>query len=160
MPTCAERAELLIEAGIPVHGAEKTVALVEEHGEDSRAPTLEFLKAPRHRTYREAHAKLPFIAPTHLFRLADGKTIRAGDETVEVYFPGPSHTPDKEVLFGGCMIMADDRIGNTSDADMAAWPDSVRKLSRFDFDVVVPGHGDRSDPGLIEHTLNLLAGSR
>ena len=41
---------VLIEAGIPVYGAEETVALVEERGEDSRAQTLEFLKAPRRRS--------------------------------------------------------------------------------------------------------------
>jgi len=59
-------------------------------------------------------------------------------------------------LFGGCMIIGWDEVGNTTDADMEAWPDSVRKLAQFDFDVLVPGHGERLAPGLLEHTINLL----
>ena len=55
------------------------------------------------------------------------------------------------------MIIGMDRVGNTSDADVAAWPESVRDLSRFDFEILVPGHGDRLDPGLLEHAIDLLA---
>ncbi len=29
-------------------------------------------------------------------------------------------------------------------------------LAGLDFDVLVPGHGDRLDPGLLEHTVDLL----
>jgi len=54
------------------------------------------------------------------------------------------------------MIIGWDEVGNTTDADMEAWPDSVRKLAQFDFDVLVPGHGERLAPGLLEHTINLL----
>jgi glyoxylase-like metal-dependent hydrolase (beta-lactamase superfamily II) len=86
---------------------------------------------------------------------------------VRVFFPGPSHTPDnvivyfsgRKILFGGCMILAGGQVGNTSDADLAAWPVSVAKLSQFDFTLVIPGHGDRMDPGLIDHTIQLLGKS-
>jgi hypothetical protein len=76
---------------------------------------------------------------------------RRVEENMVVYFPS------RKILFGGCMIIGMDSVGNTSDADLAMWPESVRDLSQFDFAMLVPGHGDRLDPGLLEHTLDLLA---
>jgi glyoxylase-like metal-dependent hydrolase (beta-lactamase superfamily II) len=154
----------LIEAGIPVYGPDVTARLIEERGEQTRAVMLDWLKEPRYQRYYEAHEKLSYLAPTHPFALNDGLEIPFGDEVVQVYYPGPSHSPDnvvvyfprQKVLFGGCMVLAGDKVGNTSDADLVEWPQSVQKLSQFDFEVLVPGHGDRLDPGLIEHTLNLL----
>ena len=58
------------------------------------------------------------------------------------------------------MIIGWEAIGNTMDADLIAWPESVRNLKQFEFDILVPGHGERLDPGLIEHTLDLLSGSQ
>jgi glyoxylase-like metal-dependent hydrolase (beta-lactamase superfamily II) len=155
----------LIERGISVYGSELTARLLEERGEEMRAMTLRWLKEPRYQRYREIHESLPYVAPTHRFELDKGLELEFGDETVQVYYPGPSHSPDnvvvyfptRKILFGGCMIIGWDAVGNTSDADLAAWPASVRNLSRFDYDVLVPGHGDRLDPGLLEHTINLLA---
>ena len=154
----------LIDEGIPVYGSELTATLLAQRGEDMRAMTLDWLQAPRYRRYYEAHAALVYAAPTHLFDLEEGLQLKFGDEVVQVYYPGPSHAPDnvvvyfpsRKLLFGTCMIIGEDKVGNTSDADMAAWPESVRDLSRFDFNMLVPGHGDRLDPGLLEHTLDLL----
>lgn len=155
----------LIERGIPVYGSEQTVRLLAERGPASRALLVSWLNGPANARYREGHAAVPYVPPTHLFALADGLSLTFGQETVEVYYPGPTHTDDNVVvyfprlklLFGGCMILAGDEIGNTADANMAAWPESVKKLSRFDAATIVPGHGDRLDAGLLEHTLALLA---
>jgi glyoxylase-like metal-dependent hydrolase (beta-lactamase superfamily II) len=155
----------LVEQGIPVYGADLTARLLQERGEEIRAMTLAWLQDPSQQRYLQAHASLAYVAPTQQFALEEGLELEFGDEVVQVYFPGPSHAPDnvvvyfpaRNVLFGGCMIIGWDNVGNTSDADLPAWPQSVRNLSRFDFDVLVPGHGDRLDPGLIEHTLGLLA---
>lgn len=154
----------LIERGIPVYGSELTARLLEERGGEMRAMTLDWLQDPRYQRYYEAHEALPYVAPTHLFELDKGLRLEFGDETVQVYYPGPSHSPDnvvvyfpdRKILFGGCMIIGMDNVGNTSDADVVAWPESVRNLSRFDFSLLVPGHGDRLDPGLLEHTIDLL----
>jgi metallo-beta-lactamase class B len=54
------------------------------------------------------------------------------------------------------MILAGDRPGNTTEADMQQWPIAIRRLKQFPVNVVVPGHGERLDPGLIQHTLDLL----
>lgn len=154
----------LIEQGIPVYGSELTVKLLEERGEEMRAMTLDWLQAPQYQRYYEIHKALAYVAPTHLFELDGGLQLKFGDEIVQVYYPGPSHSPDnvvayfpsRKILFGTCMIIGWDKVGNTSDADLEAWPESVRDLAQFDFDVLVPGHGDRLDPGLLEHTIDLL----
>lgn len=154
----------LIEQGIPVYGSELTARLIEERGEALRELTLTWLSAPADRRYYEAHEQLSYVAPTKRFDVEDGLEITFGGETVQVLYPGPSHTPDnvvvyfpaRKLLFGGCMILAGDKVGNTADADMEAWPESVRSLMDLDVDMVVPGHGDRLDPGLIAHTIELL----
>ena len=55
------------------------------------------------------------------------------------------------------MILASVRPGNTADADMKQWPLAVEELRQFAVDVVIPGHGDRLDPGLNDNTLQVLA---
>jgi glyoxylase-like metal-dependent hydrolase (beta-lactamase superfamily II) len=154
----------LIEKEIPVYGPELTVELLKERGEAMRAMTLSWLQAPKYQRYHEAYEGLTYVAPTRLFKLKEGLQLEFGEEIVQVYYPGPSHSPDnvvvyfpsRKILFGTCMIIGEDKVGNTSDADLEAWPESVRNLERFDFDVLVPGHGDRLDPALLEHTINLL----
>jgi glyoxylase-like metal-dependent hydrolase (beta-lactamase superfamily II)/predicted enzyme related to lactoylglutathione lyase len=87
----------------------------------------------------------------------------------ELFFPGPAHTIDNatvwlretRVLVGGCMVRAADAtsMGNTSEADLEAWPRAVAALrERYpDARVVVPGHGEPGGPELLTHTLDLLA---
>jgi len=154
----------LIDAGIPVYGSDRTVELLAERGEDSRALMVSWLPGEANTRFREAHASIPYIPPTQTFPLNDGLTLDFGGETVQIYFPGETHSPDnvvvyfpaRKLLFGGCMILAGEKVGNTADANLAAWPDSVRKLGDFDFETLIPGHGDRFDAGLVDHTLALL----
>jgi glyoxylase-like metal-dependent hydrolase (beta-lactamase superfamily II) len=158
----------LIEQGIPVYGSRTTARLLRERGEAIREAILDSLKTPKHRRYRDVHMTQRYVPPTHLFDLEEGLELHFGNEIVQVYYPGPSHSPDNvvvyftrpKVLFGGCMVIGWDGVGNTSDADLETWPQSVRNLRRFEYDLVVPGHGDRLDPGLIEHTIRLLARHR
>jgi metallo-beta-lactamase class B len=154
----------LIERGIRVYGSDLTAQLLKERGEQTRQVILGMLAEPGNERYYKTQAEIPYVAPSHLFSITQGLTLTFGDEQLEVYYPGPSQAPDKvvvyfpskKVLFGGCMILGGDQIGNTSDADLTNWPDAVRKLEAFDAEIVVPGHGDRLDAGLIEHTLDLL----
>ena len=39
---------------------------------------------------------------------------------------------------------------------MKAWPQSLRKLKQFDFDMVIPGHGGRMYAKLIEENIVVL----
>lgn len=91
---------------------------------------------------------------------------------VEVFKPGPAHTPDNtmvwipahRILFGGCAVKSADSkvLGNLADADLSAWPGSMRRAkTRYPkAAVVVPGHGDPGGLELIDHTVALLARGR
>jgi metallo-beta-lactamase class B len=154
----------LVEQSIPVFGSDLTAKLLDERGDQLRAMTLDWLQGPEYKSYYQVHQTLPYVAPTHLFELDQGLQLDFGAETVQVYYPGPSHAPDnvvvyfpnRKILFGGCMIIGTEGVGNTSDADLASWPEAVRDLAHFDFDILVPGHGERYDPALLEHTVDLL----
>jgi metallo-beta-lactamase class B len=154
----------LIEHGITVYGSDLTAQLLKERGEQTRQVMLGMLTGVANERYYKAQAEIPYVAPSQLFPIAQGLKLSFGEDELEVYYPGPSQAPDKvvayfpgqKVLFGSCMILGGDQIGNTSDADLKNWPEAVRKLKQFDAEVVVPGHGDRLDAGLIEHTIALL----
>ena len=155
----------LIEQKIPVYGSDLSAQLLKERGEQTRQVILGMLTGTENERFYKAQAEIPYAPPTILFPLAQGLELAFGDEQVEVYFPGPSQAPDKvavyfpskKVLFGGCMILGGDQIGNTSDANLKNWPEAVRKLKQFDAEIVIPGHGDRLDTGLIDHTIALLS---
>ncbi|MBE2216157.1 MAG: subclass B1 metallo-beta-lactamase [Opitutaceae bacterium] len=89
--------------------------------------------------------------------------------TVEVFFPGPGHTvdnitvwiPAEKILVGGCAVKSVDseNLGYVAEADLGAWPASIRRLqARYSGpDVfVIPGHGEPGDSSLLQHTLDLL----
>ncbi|MCG2786175.1 MAG: MBL fold metallo-hydrolase [Anaerolineae bacterium] len=154
----------LIEQNIPVYGPDLTAQLLEERGEQTRQVVLGMLPGAKNEGYYNAHAEIRFAPPTNLFPIAEGLQLSFGEEQVQVYYPGPSQASDKvvvyfpnaKVLFGGCMVLGGEQIGNTSDADLENWPEAAQKLKQFEVEVVVPGHGERLDAGLIEHTIALL----
>ncbi|MBN2502440.1 MAG: MBL fold metallo-hydrolase [Anaerolineales bacterium] len=155
----------LVEQGIPVYGSDLTVQLLAERGEANRAQTVAWLENSGQQHYADGHAAIPLVPPTHTFPLEDGLKLQFGDKVVQIIYPGPAHSldnvvvyfPDYRLMFGGCMIQSGEEIGNTADADLEAWPASVEHLRQYDFDILVPGHGDRLDPALLDHTLDVLA---
>lgn len=90
-----------------------------------------------------------------------------GSSSIDVFYPGPGHTPDNSVvyfnnhhvLYGGCFIKsaASPSLGNLEDAVTSDWPASIQRvMERYpERKVVIPGHGDW-DEGAIERTLELL----
>jgi metallo-beta-lactamase class B len=101
-------------------------------------------------------------------------TARAGEfkdpRGFEAFYPGPGHTTDNivlsfpTVLYGGCLIksMEAKDLGFTADADLAAWPEAIRRVSeRYAKMIIIPGHGP-VDPtsAAYQHTLDLLAAAR
>jgi len=153
----------LVKRGVPIYGATETAELLQRRGERTRKVVLGLITDKASSVY-QAHAHMVLRPPTRMFALPEGLHLRFGSEEVVVFWPGPSQAPDKVVvyfperrlLFGGCMILGGDKVGNVADADMSNWPDAVRALARFPADVVVPGHGERLDPQLVQHTLDLL----
>jgi len=156
--------QALLEAGFPVYGSDLTVQLLQTKNEQFRQLMLNMI-GDEQSPYYIAYEKMEFFPPDQVFPIEEGLTLTFAGEQVQVYYPGPSQAPDKlvvyfparKLLFGSCMVLGGDQIGNTADADLANWPEAIRKLEQFDVEVVVPGHGDRLDPGLIQHTLDLLS---
>lgn len=110
---------------------------------------------------RAKHLPVPdhLIAfPTTPLRDADG---------FELFYPGAGHTRDnlvvffrrEQIVFGGCFIKSANNtvLGNIEDADLAAWPESARRLREQypDAKFVIPGHGPIAGD-TIERTLQLL----
>jgi len=157
--------QYLIEQDIPVYGSDMTVQLLEERGQASLDQTVDWLRDEADPRYAEAFADLILVPPSVVFNIHNGLKLEFGGETLQVVYPGPGHSPDnvvvyfpdRKLLFGGCLIIGWDGIGNTSDADLQAWSGSVRPLAQFELGIVVPGHGERLDPELLDHTLAILA---
>jgi glyoxylase-like metal-dependent hydrolase (beta-lactamase superfamily II) len=158
----------LLQKGIPIHGADLTGQLVQELGRKAQAQVQSYLEMPEQQRFHDAMDNAQFHAPDHIFKIRDGLHLTIGDEDIDVYYPGPSHTrdsvvvwfPKRKLLFGGCMVKAleSTNLGNTADADVPAWPAAIRKVQKKfgDAQVVVPGHGDHGDTRLLGHTLALL----
>lgn len=110
------------------------------------------------------NAGVPLPAPIGDLRI--GGTVAIGN--VEVFYPGPGHSrdnlvvwvPEAALLFGGCAVRTPDfpGTGNTADADLANWPEAIRRVQQQYPNVrtVVPGHGPAGDASLLAHTIGLF----
>lgn len=106
-------------------------------------------------------------APNHGFEKS--LTLKVGNIKVICRYEGGGHTPDntvawipsEKVLFGGCLVKDAKTtwIGNTSDADMAAWLVTMERVGKRyrKAAVVVPGHGPWGGTELLTHTLKLVS---
>jgi len=158
----------LIGQGIPCYGSDLTPKLIAERWEQTKQQALPYYAAAGEK-YRDAFVNQELVPPNKLYPLSQGLTLRIGRESVEVFFPGASHTLDnvvvyfknRRILFGGCMIKALEArtLGFVGDADMAAWPGSVQKvLDRYPRSrILIPGHGAWGDLELARHTIRLCA---
>ncbi|ELY0898828.1 DIM/SIM/IMP family subclass B1 metallo-beta-lactamase [Pseudomonas aeruginosa] len=80
---------------------------------------------------------------------------------IEVFYPGPGHTqdnevvwiPSKKILFGGCFVKPDG-LGYLGDANLEAWPNSARKLmSKYsNAKLVIPSHSEIGNASLLKRT--------
>jgi metallo-beta-lactamase class B len=98
----------------------------------------------------------------------DSLILHLGDRIVVCKYYGPAHTvdnivtwiPSEQILFGGCMVkeMKSTSLGNIADADLAAWPETIRRVIAAypSARVVIPGHGSIGGTELLTHTLELL----
>jgi metallo-beta-lactamase class B len=128
----------LEERGIPVYGTALTIELAKN------------IKNP---------------VPDHVMPEPSKPARVAGDAMV--LFPGAGHTrdnlvvyfPQEHTLYGGCFLKAgnSEGLGNVADADVKAWPNSVKKMqAEFpDESWAIPGHGPM-DGDAVGKTLELL----
>lgn len=95
-------------------------------------------------------------------------SFNIGGIKMRVYFAGEGHTPDNivvwfpqtKVLYGGCLIKSTEAtsIGNIADANLKAYPTTLKKLQK-EFPnprYIIPGHQSWENKKSIEHTLELL----
>ncbi len=156
--------QALVSRGIPILGSDKTASLLRARGEATRELTVNWLQDAENKSYRERHATIEYVEPTHLFRLPEGHELIVANELVQVTFPGETHAPDnvvvyfpeRKLLFGGCMIRAGSGLGNTADANMESRKSAIEQLRVLECVAVVPGHGIRFDPGVIDNTISML----
>ncbi len=160
--------EYFLSKGAVIYGSNLTSKLVAERGQKEKDQLLDWFKSPEKKKYYDAYKDFSFVPPNRIFDINEGLHLKIGDEDVNAFYPGPSHTidnvvvyfPKRKILFGGCMIKSLDSkdAGYTADADMKQWPKSVEKLLSIykDAKIVVPGHGNYGDTALIKHTIELL----
>jgi metallo-beta-lactamase class B len=108
------------------------------------------------------------VAPLFVAGARAGSRAFQDPRGFEAFFPGPGHAPDnvvlwfpdQQILFGGCLLKSAsaDSLDFTGDANLAAWPEAVRRVAaRYHPILIVPGHGPVA-PGdaPLRHTLDLL----
>lgn len=93
--------------------------------------------------------------------------LKIGRTTIVNYYPGEGHTcdnivsyiPSVKVLFGGCLIKAlGSGKGNLDEANVMAWPESVRNVQQKfpEALIVIPGHGAYGNRSLLDYTIRLF----
>ncbi|MEM9525978.1 MAG: subclass B1 metallo-beta-lactamase [Bacteroidota bacterium] len=99
---------------------------------------------------------------------SDSLILTVGQQQVRVAYHGSGHThdnivayvPSTKILFGGCLLKTlGAPKGNLADADVPAWPETIRRLRRKYQDVVqiIPGHGPMGSDSLFTYTELLFA---
>jgi metallo-beta-lactamase class B len=98
-------------------------------------------------------------------------TLKAGNLQVINQFLGEGHTkdnfvayvPSDKVLFGGCMIK-EMGAGNgfLGDANLEAWPNTVRKVKTTfpNSQLIIPGHGKVGGVELLDYTVRMFEGKQ
>lgn len=97
----------------------------------------------------------------------DSLELSVGDQKVYAQFVGEGHTkdniigyfPNDKVMFGGCLIKeVGAGKGNLEDANIAVWPETIRKVKAKypQTFVVIPGHGKAGGPELFDYTARLF----
>ena len=93
--------------------------------------------------------------------------LEIGDQKVYVAFMGEGHTIDniigywtlENIMFGGCLIRnIGGGTGNTADASLGEWSETVRNIKlRFpNVEKIIVGHGEIGGSELLDYTINLF----
>ncbi len=112
------------------------------------------------------YLKADSLVISHPFK--NKQVLQIGDSTIENLYFGEAHTsdnivsyiPEEQLLFGGCMIKAEEAgPGNLEDANLEQWPQTVAliKDSLPNIQTVVPGHGAFGQSQLLDYTISLFS---
>ena len=155
-------ARALVAAGARWIGSDHTARLVRERGAAMGRGMMDVLADRPELAARFAgYDPLP---PLETFAEREGLELRFGEESVRVLFPGATHSPDlvvvhfpsRGILFAGCGVVGMERFGYLGDADLASWPAAIERMRALGAHTIVVGHGERTDPGMLDHTLALI----
>jgi metallo-beta-lactamase class B len=149
----------------------KVIASISTHFHADRTAGLDLLKSKGVNTYSTKHTWelcRDNKEPMATYQMTSDTTFNMGKHKIQVFYPGSGHSadnivvwfPEDKVLYGGCFVKSveSENLGNLADADVAAWPASVRKVQqtfpnpRF----IIPGHGSFKSTKSLERTLQLL----
>jgi metallo-beta-lactamase class B len=123
--------------GITSYGLNKTRELLKSRNKNIDIVFKDSLKIPLQTT------------DIQLFYLGAGHSV----DNIVTWIPG------EKILFGGCLLKSTSvrDKGNINDADIAAWPITVRKVkTRFrDAKIVIPGHSTIGDSTIFDHTIRI-----
>lgn len=141
------------------------------HWHEDRMGGLEFLQSKGVKSYanhmtidiaKEKGLPLPDTSFT------DSLTLNFNATPIVSYYIGGGHStdnifislPSEDILFGGCAVKDEQSttLGNLSDADLAAWPSTIKKAIELfpNTKTVIPGHGEIGGLELLLHTQHLL----
>lgn len=149
---------------------QKPVLCIATHFHDDRTAGLAYFRSKGINTYTSAQTKKLSIKNGEKqaeFTFAKDTTFTLGGKKIQTFYPGKGHTedniviwlPNEKILYGGCFLKSTENqsLGNIADADLKAWPKSVKKTIRKfqNPKYVIPGHFGWEGDGL-KHTLGLL----
>lgn len=114
-------------------------------------------------------ARAGFPAPDTSVAALKAPKSRTKVGTLEIAYPGQGHAQDNlvvyipaaGVLYAGCAVRGAGvkTLGNTEDADLAKWAESLTwvKATYPKATVVVPGHGKGANLSLIDATFSMIS---
>lgn len=147
------------------------VFCVSTHSHEDRTGGLAYYRSKGIRTYTTRLTDSLCVLQHHNraeFLMKSDTTFQLGSYHIQTFYGGPGHTPDNIViwfeeqraLFGGCLIKSTEAtdLGNLSDANVKAWPATLRKIDlKFpDRNYVIPGHQSWKNKEAIRHTIKLI----
>jgi metallo-beta-lactamase class B len=156
------------------HG-QKVVLCVVTHAHADKTAGLDILKKIGIPTYSslQTHAfALEKSEKQAAFCFLKDTTFQIGHLILQTYYPGEGHTKDnlviwfpaQKVLYGGCLVKSVEAnsLGNIADANLDAWPVTIKNLARKfpDAAYIIPGHQDWHSTDALTHTLKLLKESK
>lgn len=135
-----------------LEGLKAQLANIESDGEREGVET-------RLATLQAHQATLDEVAPVPPnITLNKRITLYRGEREIQIVFCGRAHTggdvviylPNERLVFTGDMM-----LGGPSwlgDGHVDEWPQTLENLKALDFDIILPGHGDKvTDRALIDH---------
>ena len=159
--------QVLIGRGAHIVSTRLTASLLQKRGESMKTDLIEMFQESDPATAAEMKEFRP--TPAQIQVEIDGRlTIHLGGEEIVLVAPGPSHSLDSigvffprlKLLYGGCAVRSNGRVVNTTDADFDNWTQALETFAALGADIVIPGHGIRFDPAMIQESIEAVSSFR